>query len=194
MQELTFDEKVGKRIAGLRKKAKLSQQQLTELMGINKRETLSTIEKGKRSLRGDEIVQLANILHTTSDYILTGVNPEYVNINRDFGLSNAAISALHQSIYVKVINCILGNGTGKKFLSDIDMFLYGDFENPTALVEVNKKEWEDRPSKVAGIHKRNNDQMTLSIKFDILLEQHILNRITNSLKQLQTEIKEQEKA
>lgn len=61
----------GQRITKLRKDRDLQQKEVAEAIGMN-RIVLNRIELGKRPLRDDEAVALADYFHVTIDYLLKG--------------------------------------------------------------------------------------------------------------------------
>lgn len=61
----------GRRITKLRKEKDLQQKEVAEAIGMN-RIILNRIELGKRPLRDDEAVALADYFHVTTDYLLKG--------------------------------------------------------------------------------------------------------------------------
>lgn len=61
----------GQRITKLRKEKDLQQKEVAEAIGMN-RIILNRIELGKRPLRDDEAVALADYFHVTTDYLLKG--------------------------------------------------------------------------------------------------------------------------
>jgi Zn-dependent peptidase ImmA (M78 family)/transcriptional regulator with XRE-family HTH domain len=64
----TFTQLVGERIRLAREGAGLSQEKLTEALGFNDRQTLSTIELGQRRVSAEELVRFAKALGQTVDY------------------------------------------------------------------------------------------------------------------------------
>ena len=57
----------------------MSQQEIADAMGYKTRSSISKIEKGNARLNQTQIVTMANILHTTTDYLLTGNQPAKEN-------------------------------------------------------------------------------------------------------------------
>lgn len=94
---------IGDRIAEKRKALGFTQAELASKLLV-KRETINQWENGIRQIKGEDIVRLADMLRTTTDYILRGVNPENVDIARDTGLSEKAI--------IRLKNLKMGNGHG----------------------------------------------------------------------------------
>ncbi len=62
---------MGKRISARRKELRLTQEKLAEAMNVSL-QTVSCIELGKKAIRPENLVNLCNVLDTTSDYILMG--------------------------------------------------------------------------------------------------------------------------
>lgn len=65
----------GQRITKLRKERDLQQKEVAAAIGMN-RIVLNRIELGKRPLRDDEAVALADFFHVTTDYLLKGVTEQ----------------------------------------------------------------------------------------------------------------------
>ena len=65
----------GQRITKLRKEQNLQQKEVAAAIGMN-RIVLNRIELGKRPLRDDEAVALADFFHVTTDYLLKGVTTQ----------------------------------------------------------------------------------------------------------------------
>ena len=87
------NEAVGSRIRELRQKKNLTHEALAEKIGIS-RDLITKIENGKRDLRSDVAVDIADALDTTCDYLLRGIAPENLDTAKDLGLSNDAINVL----------------------------------------------------------------------------------------------------
>ena len=62
-------EKFHEKLKVLRKKEGLTQQEVADKIGIN-RGSYSNWEKGKREPSFENLIKLANILNTTTDYLL----------------------------------------------------------------------------------------------------------------------------
>ena len=87
------NEAIGSRIRELRQKNNLTHEALAEKIGIS-RDLITKIENGKRDLRSDVAVDIADALDTTCDYLLRGIAPENLDTAKDLGLSNDAINVL----------------------------------------------------------------------------------------------------
>lgn len=70
---------IGVRLAGLRKERGLSQRELADRMGYKSDATIAKWEAGANVPNGGKLAQLAQILNTTTDYILFGGNNHTVN-------------------------------------------------------------------------------------------------------------------
>lgn len=64
----TFVQLVGERIRLAREGAGLSQEKLTQALGFNDRQTLSTIELGQRRVSAEELVRFAKALGQSVAY------------------------------------------------------------------------------------------------------------------------------
>lgn len=71
----TFLTDMGSRIAQRRKELHLTQEELSELMGVSS-QTISCIELGKKAVRPDNLARLCTELDISSDYILFGKRSE----------------------------------------------------------------------------------------------------------------------
>lgn len=68
----------GKRLREVRKSKKLTQQQIADEIGVN-RGSYSNWEKGKREPSFENLVKLASILGTSTDYLL-GTSNNYIDL------------------------------------------------------------------------------------------------------------------
>ena len=62
---------IGKRIQNRRKQLGYTQEQLAEMMNVSI-QMISNLERGNKSIRIDNLINLCQILRTSTDYILTG--------------------------------------------------------------------------------------------------------------------------
>jgi Zn-dependent peptidase ImmA (M78 family)/transcriptional regulator with XRE-family HTH domain len=65
---LEFARMIGERVCHARLAADLSQAELAEKLGFNDRQTVSTIESGKRAVSAEELVKLAGVLRQPLDF------------------------------------------------------------------------------------------------------------------------------
>lgn len=63
---------IGERIKEMRNENGLTQQQLASLIGVAQN-TISQYENGTANASIEIIVRLADVLHTTTDYLLRGI-------------------------------------------------------------------------------------------------------------------------
>lgn len=134
---------IGERIRDLRIDAQLTQDEVAASMHLS-REAYIPIEKNRRGLKDQEIVILADTLHTTTDYILTGNETQHINIHEYTGLSNSAISflagllkAAHEdsakimedNMIVQCLNLLLSE-RGSSILFKLGEYLFCDFDHP----------------------------------------------------------------
>ena len=69
---------IGNRIARLRKKASLTQAELSAMIDINEK-NLSSIERGKNGIAMNTLIALCKALNVSSDYILFGEAAKSIN-------------------------------------------------------------------------------------------------------------------
>lgn len=79
---------IGKRIQNRRKQQGYTQEQLAEAMNVSI-QMISNLERGNKAIRIDNLINLSRILNISTDYILTGVQP-----NGEADPLSAQISAL----------------------------------------------------------------------------------------------------
>ena len=74
---------IGKRIKDLRTQRKLSQQELGDLLGVTK-VSVCGYENGTRIPNLEKLVRLAEVLETTTDYLLGREVPVWDDANRSY--------------------------------------------------------------------------------------------------------------
>ncbi|MBR3743147.1 MAG: helix-turn-helix transcriptional regulator [Clostridia bacterium] len=89
----TCDKSIGGRIKELRERAEISQQELADSIGVS-REKIAKIEGGEREAKAQDIIRMAEIFRTTTDWITKGIQPNNTEIHAATGLSDAAVEAL----------------------------------------------------------------------------------------------------
>ena len=77
--------KLGKRIREERLRLHLTQEHLSEAVGISTA-YLGQIERGERSVTLDKLIPLSNYLGVTVDFLLT----DYINVDEDINLNRLA--------------------------------------------------------------------------------------------------------
>ena len=75
MSNDTFLSNMGVRIAQRRKELHLTQEQLSDKMGVSL-QTISCIELGKKAVRPENLANLCHYLNVSADYILYGKRSE----------------------------------------------------------------------------------------------------------------------
>lgn len=85
--------KIGVRISERRKELKFTQEQLAERMNVST-QMISNIERGNKAIKIDNLLNLCDILKTSTDYILTGKHTNIV-----FDNLASKISQLTESDY-----------------------------------------------------------------------------------------------
>lgn len=71
MAEKQFLIEMGKRIAAVRKKSKMTQEQVAEKIDVSL-QTVSNVELGRKAIRPENLVKLCRLLNVSTDYILLG--------------------------------------------------------------------------------------------------------------------------
>jgi transcriptional regulator with XRE-family HTH domain len=84
---------IGGRIKALRKAKGWTQEALSEKMNVAQ-SLVAKVEGGARNLTVDEAIRLAELFETSTDYILRGIKPDFVNVSTDLGLDADAIDNL----------------------------------------------------------------------------------------------------
>lgn len=92
---------IGGRIAKLRKKLDLTQQELAEAVGYETNTAISLIEAGKRRVQLSELEGFAKVLKTSAHFLLTGQEP-----NVDIGVALRAEKDLDHEEIKQVVNFI----------------------------------------------------------------------------------------
>lgn len=73
-------EEVGKRIQEVRKRYKMTQEKLADKLEYSNVRQLQRIENGENGCTVDKLMEIAQILHTTTDYLLFGIEAgEHLN-------------------------------------------------------------------------------------------------------------------
>lgn len=130
-----FDQiRMGNNISRKRNERGFSQQYVADQLGI-KRTSFIAVEQGNHQLKGDAIVQLADMFGTTCDYILRGTETENLDVQKELGLSNDAIEYLKcinkqtDGIGLKLINTILEKNF-REIINAIVEYLTTDYSAP----------------------------------------------------------------
>jgi transcriptional regulator with XRE-family HTH domain len=81
---------IGERIKALRKGKDWGQELLAEKMNVVQ-SLVAKIEVGSRKVTVEEAIRLAELFETSTDFILRGIEPDFVNVASDLGMDAAAI-------------------------------------------------------------------------------------------------------
>lgn len=63
---------IGERICEIRKKRRLTQEELAEKMDVSI-QMISNLERGKKAIRPENIVKLCEVLEVSTEYVLRGI-------------------------------------------------------------------------------------------------------------------------
>lgn len=191
------NEIIGERIAEQRKKKGYTQEELARLIGVD-RARIGQWENGNREAKAGTIASLADSLETTCDYLLRGVETQRVDVHRQFGLSNEAISCLEAMsssgmsylrfngvTVLDALNRILSTQGGIEILRLIGIYFNGDFEHPHAI----KNSMISVSETIEGVSIQTSASTYVDIKNDALSDA-ILVHITNLLHDMRKEWRE----
>lgn len=89
------ENQIGTRLSSLREKKAVSQKEVAEILGITQT-AYGKIEAGQRGLSSEYCVRLADYYETTCDYLLRGIDAEYVDFCEKTGLTQDTINYLIQ--------------------------------------------------------------------------------------------------
>ena len=65
---------MGSRIMNRRKELNMKQEEVAEQAGLSL-QTISSAERGKKALRPENILKISEVLHVSTDYLLSGKQP-----------------------------------------------------------------------------------------------------------------------
>lgn len=175
------DVEIGKRIAKLRKKCQMTQNELAESVGLS-RPILAKIETGSQPLKPDQLYSICKVLGVTADFLLSGVATENVTISDDLGLSQSAIEALKMlknSSYGKDIlygvNMLLEKVEGHELLESLYYYFTIDFDS--AYYDVSVSRFVDGkiqqtefnvPHAIEELHFKNDSGDAIEIEVSML--------------------------
>lgn len=101
-----YDKKdVGERIKILRKRKHLTQSELSDFLDYTNERQLQRIESGETACSVDKLMEVAQILETSTDFLLFGVEQEsIVNLSEFLGGKSKGEQIFIQRILETVIN------------------------------------------------------------------------------------------
>lgn len=112
MEECTNLCNIGERIRLLREKKSVTQQQMANDFKV-RREVIAKWETGVQDFKTENIIKIADYFGVTCDFLLTGHKAENVDIHKELGLSDEAITALTQmnhGLAIEIVNGLLCDG------------------------------------------------------------------------------------
>lgn len=140
---------IGERIQEQRKKKGMTQDELKDVVSIAKRSYIAMWETGKREVKPEYIIKLADFFGVSCDYLLRGVEAENVDVNRQLGLSEDTITILkkftkysttngkeNNSMYnhaIKGLNEIFKTTQSHQFFMLLHYYLNADFKEPVKI-------------------------------------------------------------
>ncbi len=97
---------IGKRIQIQRKKQNITQEKLADMMNVSI-QMVSNLERGNKSIRIENLINLSDILKVSTDYILTGTEStkDIENITRKF----SELSQRDKKMLENILNYMLEN-------------------------------------------------------------------------------------
>ena len=90
---------VGERIKTLRKKQRLTQNKLSELLDYTNERQLQRIENGETACSVDKLMEIAQILEVSTDYLLFGME----SVRNDIRIGGVTIKNEKQRIFLDSI-------------------------------------------------------------------------------------------
>lgn len=98
-------ETIGERIAKLAKKFKYTQKELANLVGVTEA-AMSRYLSNEREPKMNVIANLATALNTTSDYLISGINPQK-SLNEVYRLVARGAQTMNRAEKMKLIKILL---------------------------------------------------------------------------------------
>ena len=75
MGDTEFLKEMGKRIMVRRKSLRMTQEELSEELGVST-QMISNLELGKKAIRPENLAKVCSVLNMSADFILTGANTQ----------------------------------------------------------------------------------------------------------------------
>lgn len=75
MGDTEFLKEMGKRIMVRRKSLRMTQEELSEELGVST-QMISNLELGKKAIRPENLAKVCSVLNLSADFILTGANTQ----------------------------------------------------------------------------------------------------------------------
>ncbi len=131
---MALNEEIGMRICKKREKLNITQQQLSDKIGVS-RSKIAKMEVGEREIKAQDILQIASTLGTTCDYLITGIETNNIEICDELNLSNDAVSTLRQ--WKKDLNGVKGKQQAHEQFTALEALICSE-EGKNILGEVYK--------------------------------------------------------
>ena len=145
-------EEIGQRIRALREKKGWTQEEIASKLHLT-RSAWKAKEEGRGDLKTELIIQLSRLFNVTTDFLLTGIDAQNVNISRAIGLNEASIRYLRglkhgqelsemeaiedgdefvvddgEGASLAAANALLGEKRGQQILDEIWEYLQSDYK------------------------------------------------------------------
>ena len=98
---------MGERIYRRRKELNLTQEKLSEILGVST-QMISNLELGKKAIRPENLVKLCVVLNISADYILTGNSSEMRYVD-NLSEKIDKLSAEEKQIIENLVDCLNKN-------------------------------------------------------------------------------------
>ena len=97
---------IGKRIKWARENARLTQEELAELIFCSPQH-ISVIERGIKTPRLDTFIAIANATHTSADYLLGDLLEQDYELDRRLSLTISSLPAEMQTRVMQIIDILI---------------------------------------------------------------------------------------
>ena len=193
-------EAIGKRIADLREKKKLTQEKLGKILFTN-RSNINNYEHGKGDISIELIMALSDIFDISTDYILTEVPPENRTVAADLGLSNNSIEYLKMD-NAHIHNClnfILTHTAGRNLLFQIGWYIGLQFDKTIQAKTTSGQTVDIKEFAVPGIDKNGDitsseasiKENPLKVNLSDVIERSYLDKMLENIRQLKDAFQEE---
>lgn len=136
-------EDIGARIKLLRDNAEMKQEDLAKVVSLSNRESIAMWETGKREVKTEYVVKLADHFNVSCDYILRGVEAENIDVHRQLGLSEQVIETLKTYVQerkngnyddaINGLNAVFDTETPYKFFQNIHCYMARVIDEPLVI-------------------------------------------------------------
>ena len=126
---------IGERIAQKRKEKRWSQDRLAREVNCSQ-SLIAKYERNERNIQTDELINIANVLGTNTDFLLRGTDSQNLGIVDDLHLDNEAINSLREYLgedelmqldnAKEAVNFFLSNRDGFSIIAQLYAYLFAD--------------------------------------------------------------------